>query len=307
MNTYGTGSAPTRSEVRGASGLLSSAAQETHRLDLGARTNRPHRGRRARRSFRRAYRDRRLQARPRARAPQARYGPGLALGSSRARRPPCGTIVSAGRRGDRLGTGVAPRGVPKPVRILLGGTGPPVRPDPQLGQPETRPRRGVARFRATGDPRRPDHPSRGGEVPRPLGARQPGPLRVLGARHFPGSPHEPGSGAPLFRLAGWEFSHPRSHRLRAAAVPQDSAGAGRGSRRRLESSPGDYSGRRRACGHQSPDAPPDPGRRRRPAGPLGGGRSQKRSRLGARPNRHDPSGIPNRRYRCSTTPCERRS
>ena len=306
-NSHGIGIAPTRSEVRGTPGLLPSAAQETRRLPLRAGTTRSHRGRGARRSFRRACRDRRLQARPRARAPQAGCGPGLALGPSGARRPPSGTIVSARRRGDRLGAGVAPRGDPKPVRIHPRRTGPPIRSDPQLGQPETRPRRRVARFRAPGDPRRPNRSSRGGQVPRPLGARQSGPLRVVGARHLAGSAHEPGNRTSLFRLAGRVFPHPRSHRLRAAALPQGSAGRGPGSRRRPESSPGAAWGRRRAGGRQPPDSPPDSGGRRRLAGPLGDRRSQKRSGLGARPDRHGPSGIPTRRSRCSTTACERRS
>lgn len=306
-NADGTRTAPTRSEVRGTPGVLPSAAEETHRLPLPARTTGPHRGGGARRGFRGAHRDRRLQARARAGAPQAGCGPGLAVGPSGGRRPPSGAVVSARSRGDRLGAGVAPRGAPKAVRILPRGTGPPVRPNPQLGQPQTRPGGGVAPERAGGDPRRPDRPSRGEQVSGPLGARQPGARRELGARHRQGAAHEPGSGGSLLRLAGRILRDPRSHRLRADAVPQGSAGASRGSRRRRESSAGGASRRRHACGPQPPDAPPDSGGRRRPAGPLGDGRSQERAFLGARPDRHDPSGIPTRRSECSTRVCERRS
>ena len=305
-NGHGTRTAPTRSEVRGTPGLLPAHAQETRRLPLRTRATRPHRGGRARRGFRGAHRDRRLQARARAGAPQTGCDPGLALGPAGGRRPASGAIVPAGGRGDRLGAGVAPRGDPKAVRIFPRGTGPPVRPNPQLGQPQTRPGGGVAPERAGGDPRRPDRPSRGEQIPGPLGARQPGALRELGARHLAGGTHEPGSGGSVFRLAGRILRHPRPHRLRTAFVPQGSAGASRGSRRRREPAAGGAAGRRHACGHQPPDAPPDSGGRGRLAGPLGDGRSPERAFLGARPDRHDPSGIPGRRSRCSTRVCARR-
>lgn len=306
-NGHGTRTAPTRSEVRGAPGLLPAHAQETRRLPLRTRAARPHRGGRARRGFRGADRDRRLQARARAGAPQTGCDSGLALGSAGGRRPASGAIVPARSRGDRFGAGVAPRGDPKAVRILPRGTGPSLRPDGQLGQPQTRLGGGVAPERPGGDPRRSDRPSRGEQVSGPLGARQPGALRELGARHLAGGAHEPGSGGSVFRLAGRILRHPRPHRLRTALVPQGSAGASRGSRRRRESRAGGAAGRRHACGHQPPDSPPDSGGRRRPPGPLGDGRSPERAFLGACPDRHDSSGIPGRRSRCSTRVCARRS
>lgn len=196
---------------------------------------------------------------------------------------------------------------PRSVWLLPGRTRPPLRTDPQLGQPAAGSAERSTRFRTTGDPQRQARPPRGGQVPRPFGARQPPPLRVFGARHLAGSFDKPRSGSTLLRLARGHLPHPRSHCFPAPRLPQNLAGS---SRRRLGSPKRTAQGCSRSGRHQPPGLPQDERSHGHLARRLGSGRNQRRFFSGAGPDQPGPAGTPRtffRRISCSTTACARRS